>query len=373
MKTKYALLYSLLCIAFASCIDEYKIKGIDELSNLLVVDGTITDYTTQIKITRSIGLEADISDITPVRDAKVEIEVENGQSFLASSALSEKEKGLYIIENGLLEENKSYRLKLEVDGLTYYSSFLSPLNTPPIDSIFLRKEARGLPVKVCVSTSDKQTDHRFYRWTYNDTWEMQAKYFAEIYINEYGDTIRTNPKDNRYYCWQSSRSYDFILESSIRNKENKIENKSILEFKPSHSRLSTLYYINVKQNLIRKEGFDYFTNLQKNIEQTGSIFAPVPSEMKGNLYCETDDEIPIIGYVEVSKTTTLENFFDFSYIHDFYEPPFDYCQVKFAYEPGLWIFEYDPPQVTYAEPKCLDCTLVGGTKNRPEFWPNDHY
>ena len=32
-----------------------------------------------------------------------------------------------------------------------------------------------------------------------------------------------------------------------------------------------LYYIDVKQNRIRKEAYDYFVNLQRNIEQAGSI------------------------------------------------------------------------------------------------------
>lgn len=39
------------------------------------------------------------------------------------------------------------------------------------------------------------------------------------------------------------------------------------------------------------------------------MFAPIPSEMKGNIRCVTDPEVPVIGFVEVATVTRLKRFF----------------------------------------------------------------
>lgn len=371
MKTKYFTILLLIYIPLTACVDEYKVKGIEELSELLVVDGMITDYFSEIILSKSIGLNEPISSIPPVKNAEVYIESEAGLAILFSPELSDPDKGVYVIDNGLLDGQTKYRLKINLDNKTYYSSFSQPLNTPAIDSISFTKASDGKAVSVSVSTHDEQMEHRFYKWSYNEIWEYNTSLFANAGITSDDKIVHYDEYTNTYYCWGYDHSKDFLLESSARLNENRIEGKTLLEITPSHNRLSNLYYIKVKQNLIRKEAYDYFLNLQKNIEQSGSIFAPIPSEMKGNLYCETEPDVPVIGYIDVSRTTVLETFNED--IGMYYEPPYINCEQSEFFKDGFSLYLWSPLGFTYATSYCVDCRLQGGTKTRPSFWPNDHY
>ena len=168
-----------------------------------------------------------------------------------------------------------------------------------------------------------------------------------------------------------------VLASSDKLSENFIHQKEVNEIPCWDNRLSVLYYINVNQMQIRKEAYDYFYNLQKNIEQTGSIFSPVPSEMKGNIVCSTNPDLPVIGYVDVTSKVEKDFFHNGA---GFYEAPMSFCDMmitsefEFAY-PVYSYYEVIPMSPTlYAPHDCVDCRrITGATKEKPDFWPNDHY
>lgn len=85
--------------------------------------------------------------------------------------------------------------------------------------------------------------------------------------------------------------------------ENLIYQHKLIEIEPDHDKLSYLYHIDVYQALVSKDAYKYLSNLQKNISQTGSLFAPLPAEYKGNVKCATSPEQPVIGYVDVATIT----------------------------------------------------------------------
>lgn len=74
MKNKritYFLIFMFSVILIPACIDEYTPNVEDELSDLLVVEGTISDYdNTIIKLSRSVKL-SDTETFNPVQHAKV--------------------------------------------------------------------------------------------------------------------------------------------------------------------------------------------------------------------------------------------------------------------------------------------------------------
>lgn len=365
-----SLLSLCLLLFLSGCIDEFRPKGIDQTSDILVVEGTITDQTTTIRLSTSVGINDTLTNATQIHYAVVNIECDNGSIFKASEYAPD---GNFRITNGKLLTDAKYRLRIEYNGKEYQSTFLTPVQTPEIDSVSVLKKAKGEPVIVSVSTHDSQNDIRYYRWSFKEIWEINATMFTDGRINddgsiEYYDHLTSN---NRYYCWDRDSSKTLLLASSELLTSNTIHQKKLMEFSPSDSRISVLYYINVRQNMIRKEAYDYFTNLQKNIEQTGSIFAPIPSEMKGNITCTTDPDLPVIGYIEVSKETVLERFISPAGL---YETPFSLCEE--VEDPMLLDGPYNivsfEPIRTYAPLRCIDCLYLGGKKNRPDFWPNDH-
>lgn len=194
--------------------------------------------------------------------------------------------------------------------------------------------------------------------------------------------------NNTYYCWREDSSKVHILETTEKLSQNMISQKKLVEISPDDDKLSILYYISVAQNRIRKEAYIYYSNLMKNIEQTGSLFSPIPSERKGNITCVTDPKQTVVGYIEVSTTTMLNRFINEA--EGLYEPPVNECgKSVYPLIPEQWdgldIYEFTQSQghgpepdmalgviISHAPRSCLDCRYKKGTKNKPAFWPNNH-
>lgn len=381
MKIKVAI-YILLFFISVGCIEEYHAKGIDQLSNLLVVEGVVTDGTTTVKLSRSVGLYGDVQKSETINNAVVSVEAEGGTVYAANKNVTD---GTYTIEIDKLDPDTRYRLKISIDNEEYESAYSKPILTPDIDKIFWTKNSDKGIANVCVTTRGTNDQSRYYSWSYEEIWEITAKYYSNFMYDVYAETGNVifynelnGPYNLKYHCWNSSKSNKFILASSDKLSENVISEKKLVETAPSDNRFSVLYYIKVHQNMLSKEAYDYFTNLQKNIESTGSIFSPVPSEMRGNITCVTNPDIPVVGYVDISNVKTKEVYI---YPSDgLYEIKSDFSCFSVAidderYEEGMALYYYDrspmDPIHQYSYVRCFDCTL-SGTKNKPDFWPNDH-
>ena len=370
------LLYILIPVLFYGCIDEYKAKGVEEISDLLVIEGTITDNESVFILQRSVGLSENLTDDIFVIDAEVSVEKENGEILRGIYT----GKGMFVVTTGTLDADTKYRLWVKTRGEEYRSEFLLPIFSPEIDSVAPLKEGQGKPVFICVYTHDPKDQSRYYLWSYEEIWEAKAELFANYgYLTDEPQFFNTSTGENTYYCWGRDNSKKMLLGSSDKLLENVIYQKRLNEIGCTEDRISELYYIKVKQNQIRKEAFDYYSNIQKNIEQTGSIFAPVPSEMRGNIKSITNPGLPVIGYIDVSSTTIKEAFvpaiglyegmsFCYSSITD--DPEFAYpIYGYYEYEPRA-----NPPIIQYAPQQCVDCRLKAkASKKRPDFWPNNHY
>jgi len=354
----------------STCITEYHPKDIDEIRGLMVVEGVITNDTTTIILSKSVGILEDIKDIEMINHATVSVECDNGALFHPVNTI---EDGVYKIPTGQLSLNQKYRLNIMANNQTYQSDYLAPINTPAIDSIGTIKKGEGQNVSICVNTHDDTNQSLYYSWSYKEHWEINADLYANAGYDEDGRIIEYTVTNNTYYCWDSSRSKQFLLASSDKLQENVIYQKKLIEWEPSNIRFSVLYYIYVEQNQIRKEAYDYYYNLQKNVEQTGSIFAPMPSELRGNIRNLTHADEPVIGYIDVSVTTHMERFIPRS--EGFYESPRRFCTVLETKpdDPTYTIYEFAESAgiISWAPKSCVDCR-VRGTKTKPGFWPNDH-
>ena len=184
--------------------------------------------------------------------------------------------------------------------------------------------------------------------------------------------------NNWYYCWGKDSSKVISLGSSDRLTQNVIANKSIASYHPSDRRFSMLYHAEVEQYALHREAYDYYFNLQKNIEESGSWVAPIPSEMKGNIRCVTDPEVPVIGFVEVATVTRLKRFFP--EIEKVYEAEVTGCAStivqgsEYDNNPDYGYVSYNPMNAesnTYALKRCMDCGRFG-SKQKPSWWPTSH-
>jgi len=418
---KNTLYFTLLMFVLAGCIERYDAK-IDKNESILVVEGIITGGTTQIKLSKSVGLNVpSFEDLITVDHASVYVDCDDGtRSFVAYSSGN----GVYQISTGELNVDAKYRLVINVNDAVYQSDFVSPTITSPVNVSFTSDDK---DILVCVTTLGNDDQIGYYLWSIQENWEIhsyvqgpyvlfriatnfsggiyspisQAKMEEEVAnlisagweIIEIGTDSRGRltgyvrvvnnlySPNNKYYCWGTDSSKIFITGTTDKLIDNDIREKKIFSFPRTDDRTSVLYRVQVTQNRIHKEAYDYYTNVLKNMKQTGSIFAPIPSEITGNIKCISNPDIPVIGYVDVS-TTSME---DIQYLDNkFWDPslrssrcthclneitpPLNFVMsrlgsgwVIYTFMPALYILEY-----------CVDCTKIGGKKIKPENWPTDN-
>ena len=358
------LLY-LLC----GCITKYEAKGIDETADILVVEGIITDEESTITLSRSIGLTEGNAGNYFVNNARVYVECDDETRWQAEPYIFDEwapQNGRYTIKTGQLNMERTYRLKIEIDELPAQTSeccsdYSCPIQTPEIDSVFWMKRGQGQPVMIHVATHSPDNDVLYYRWSYQEDWEINS----EIMVDNYP-----------YYCWNVSKSKDILVGSAEKTVFGRITDK-LTEISPRDRRFSVLYQIDVKQNAISKRAYDYFANIKKNAQQTGSIFAPTPSELRGNIICTTDPDKPVIGYMDVSTTSQKRRYI---WPREVYERPSSNCPFytseelydtygdDIAANPESFWENWVDVLGSYVSITCVDCTWHGTTQ-KPDDWP----
>jgi hypothetical protein len=380
-KSKYFLFTLLLFFLIpGGCIDEYTPKNTKELSDILVVEGTISGgENTLIKLSKSVGLSAGITD-NPVTGATVYINRSDG--WISDPAV-EVSTGEYKISMNELDTSFKYGLVIYSENKEYRSEQLTPLITPEIDSVLWKKKGDGEPVTIHVTSHDDSRNTGYYRWAYKEDWEIVSPNFAsgELDLNTLVYTPYTADY-NVFYCWGKDSSKTLILENTEKISGNLIYEKKIQTIEPADDRISYLYRIHVNQWSVSKDCYYYFENVQNNIDQAGSIFAPQPSELKGNITCVTNPEEDVIGYIDVATVAEKEIYITRKEVLDSSQKTYQ-CDIKEASglqsvvdtmkTYGYVILEAtsDLTEVTLTEKRCVDCRVRGG-KTKPSDWPNDH-
>jgi len=412
------LYFTLLMFILPGCIERYDAK-IEEAESILVVEGFIIGGTTQITLSKSVGLNIPSDeDLITVDHASIYVACDDGtQSNVAFSSGN----GIYLIPTGELNVDAQYRLVININDTVYQSDFLSPTIMSPVNVSFTSDDK---DIHVCVTTHGNDDQTSYYLWSVKEDWEIHS-YLYGMYVKVRIGTafsrevLGINPNlveklaelksagwdivevganakgvcngyvkvtnnifspNNKYYCWGNDSSKIYITGTTDKLIDNVIREKKIKSFPRTDDRTSVLYRVQVTQNRIHQEAYDYYNNVLKNVKQTGSIFAPIPSEVTGNIQCVSNPGIPVIGYVDVS-TTSAE---DIQYLDNiFWDPSFrnSRCvECESNITPPLnaiitdlssgWVMYDNSP--LYILEYCVDCTKIGGTKIKPEDWPTDN-
>ena len=383
----YFILVIFFCILLNGCIVEWEAKDTDEVEGILAVEGLITDNESVITLSRSKGISykndpKDLRSPYRVTDAKVSIECDDGMVWAATGQKLEE----YTIETGKLNPERQYRLKIEFEEHEYHSEFAYPMMTPEIDSVFWMKQ--GSHVNIYVASHAPDSIVQYYSWAFHEDWEYSSNLDGDHPFNPF------YPDGFPFFCWDKAVGKELLLGSSEKTVSGKITNQ-LTEILMWDDKLSILYRIEVGQNAIRKRAYDYFENIKKNAEKTGNLFSPVPAELKGNIICTTDPARPVIGYIEVSSTTQKKLLINSHDSDGVYIRPIVkgcetiprnlffissyYIQMYGGVIPDwfiVWDWEMDdlgkPTPIGYVDINCVDCTLKGGTTQKPADWPNDH-
>lgn len=362
----------------AGCKDKYlpAIPATD--TNILVVEGVLNagNEPTIIKITRSYGINGTISNLKQETGATVTVEGSDN----SKKPLTMVTAGSYENNDLALSPDKEYRLRIKTnDGKEYLSAFVKVKMTPEIDSIGVKQT--GNDISLFVNTHDPSNNTRYYKWSYEETWEINSFYHSYLIYDKLKDTVRDReiPLEDVFQCWKYSNSSSIIFGSSAKLTQDIIYEQPLKTIINGDDRLSVRYSILVKQYAMDKDAYEFFNLMKKNTESLGSIFDAQPSEIRGNITCITNPDEIVIGYISASTIVQKRIFLSPPRGWNFRQ----FCEEKivtpdsigFYFASGMFIPVSEKPRegsiildYVSSAPSCVDCQVRGGNLRRPSYW-----
>jgi hypothetical protein len=287
---RFALLWCAVLL-LPSCIDTYMPEAISSTKSYLVVDGFINSRgTSSISLSRTYDIDAKGSPPVETR-ATVYIEEEGGTRYpLPESAV----KGTYMSAALTLNTAKNYRLRiLTSTGKDYASTYVPAKITPVIDAVTWQTTDAGLTVYVNSHDETRQT--QYYRYEYEETWEIMPLYSPSVeYKNGIIQNI-TTPLPT--ICWGNNKSTDIKLSNTTRLTQDVVSNFVVRSLSSNNNLLSHRYSILVKQRAQTSDEYMYWELLKKNTESIGSLFDPLPAQLTGNISCLNDNSELALGFI----------------------------------------------------------------------------
>ncbi|GAB3240009.1 DUF4249 domain-containing protein [Hymenobacter seoulensis] len=372
-----------LLLLLSSCVQEYLPEVIDAANNYLVVDGFINgNGTTTIQLARSVKL-SEKSSYPAETNAAVFIENQAGRRY----PLQEVKQGIYTSPSQELPSGQNYRVHIRTrQGRDYASDYVLLKQTPAIDQVEGRLQPDG--VQIYLSAHDESNQTQYYRWRYEETWEFTSAYESRYrYI---GNNTVVRRTDNVYNCWRTEISTAVTTTSTVRLSQDAVRDFR-LTFIPSNAeRFKSKYSILVRQYALSQEEFDYWEAVKKNTENIGTLFDPLPSQIQGNVYCLSDEQEPVLGFVGATTEVQKRIFIgrnslpfewrvrDEAYKHctglDTYPNADKYSGYTIDDIFGDSVYRVPVGRLAGSEGytiqtlNCVDCRLRGSNV-KPSFWP----
>jgi len=372
MKGRHGIL--ILAISIAGCKKPYNPPVVANNGSYLVVEGVINSGSTPTTITlsRTVNISSNVT-INPVTGATLTVESDQNAVY----PLTETGVGNYTSPGLNLDNARQYRLRIKTSGNEYLSDFVPVNITPPIDSIgYNIVSVADTGIQVYVNSHNSNTNSRYYRWDYSETWRFHAQYFCMYISNGSNAFLLRQPDQWRFYCFSSDSSSDIVLGSSAKLQDNVIYQNPVVFIPKTSEKIELEYSILLREYSLTADAYTFWTNLKKNTEQLGSIFDAEPSEIAGNVHNTTNADEPVIGYVSVGTVQSKRIFIRRNDLPGPWVPTTPYsCSIQgvgvqgpsFLYPLPNDFVPMDAAGSTYTSTECADCT-IRGTQTVPPFW-----
>ena len=295
MKHLKYILFTIIILTGFACKERFEPNINSTNQQYLVVEGVLNvGGPTSISLTRTSPLNT--TGFTGITNAQVIVEGRDN----TTRQLTHAGNGSYVSPNLNLILATEYRLRIRtVNGKEYLSDYVIARQTPPIDSIGWKRNNQG--VRVYVNTDDPSGNTRYYRWDFDETWEIRAYYYSrQIYIRPTNTVRDRTPAEDVHFGWKYNISKNIVIGSSAHLTQDIMFEAPVTFINKGDEKLSVRYSILLRQYAMDKAGYEFYDLMKKNTETLGTIFDPQPSELFGNIKCITDPNEPVIGYVSAS-------------------------------------------------------------------------
>ncbi|MCU0390553.1 MAG: DUF4249 domain-containing protein [Thermoflexibacter sp.] len=294
------LIFLLLLLGLSACVEPVGIP-LRSGSQRLVVEGIFTNEAEPctVKLSYSQDINA-LKNITYVSNAKIRITDDRGNhtDFREVSTpfpyyLSTNRQFVGVI-------GRTYTLSIELpDGKKFVSRPETMQSVPSIDNISVEfdnstKSFNGNKLfgyKVYLDTQDPIETGNYYRW---------SAYTYAFKQTRLKPCAAFSPPICRDYYWCRENEQDIIIGSDVGLNGNPIK-KQYVHFSPVY--ILGQSYVEVRQQAISREIYQYWKNYIDQTLRTGSIFDPIPSTIVGNVYNPNNPNEFALGYFSVASVS----------------------------------------------------------------------
>lgn len=379
---KKALYIILTALIAASCVYRFEPEGIVVQKRVVIEGDIIIGGMTKVTVscTTPITYDPDYDDTAPIGEAW--IEGEDGSAFYCS--FDNGPSNHFTFDTKDASKDTRYRLHFKdfITDKEYISSWQAVIPAPDINDMFFDYD----DVNVNLRVSADGHDNSYFKWDYVEDWEYHAE-FAPLFIFDpmTGQLSRLMVPDySTYYCWNHSSSTLSGLVSTKSQSSNILDGQIIQTYERKNIRFQYIYRMDITMTGLSQDAYEYLHNMQEISNITGSLFAPSPDDMRGNIRCQQDTTEFVIGYISAVEQAKKR-----MYIKDgannFYKSPpptilvepdlGDMTLLDYFLDGNRPVFEESSGMgtvVKWGPERCVNCMLFGGSKVRPSEWPNYH-
>jgi hypothetical protein len=258
MKMKNILLVILVSIIFFSC-EKTITLDLKDMQSRIVIEGLVTNAPGKqyVKVTRSADFYATIDEIPAVENATVSVtdDLNNTIVFVHNPNNKPDSAGYYLPENPFTGEiGRTYTLRVDADGKTYTAK----------DKMFSVTSIDSLGIRINKDEKEDPKEKNKYYEVLVFAKEPQATkdyYLFKFYRN---DSIKFDSNNDVYY------SDDELLSENI-------------DGVPSPNYYGVGDKATVEAYSLTRDGFVFYSDLSKLINNDGGLFGSPPANCRTNL------------------------------------------------------------------------------------------
>ncbi|MCG6186049.1 DUF4249 domain-containing protein [Maribellus maritimus] len=310
-----------------ACEEIYK-PDLEEVDDLLVVEAVLISNQTEndIYLYKTINFNREDNSYPSVSGAQVYlVDANNNQVKCEETA-----PGAYKL-NYQLDANGSYYLYIEYAGERYQSGLQTVPELPHIDSVYTDFITKSVVVGASNST-DKITEVRgvqIYADMKHKGGVNHYRFYARKivqYITYFDSIVLPSlfPQEFSDFHWSSfypkgtyniAGPQEFSTEKDITMHELDFFESDYSKYKPLDGLFAGWIYI-VYQYGISEDAYNFYSDLNSQLDAEGKIFDPVYTQTKGNIQCVTDPEKVVLGNFEISSFSEKRFFLDYNKFKD---------------------------------------------------------
>lgn len=379
---KRAIYIILTAVLAASCVYRFEPEGIVSQKRVVIEGDILIGGITKVDVrsTSPIIYDQNFDASAPIGNAW--IEDDRGHTYEDMDHMSGKSS--FTFDTRRADVSCSYRLHFKdlSTGKEYVSSWQSVVAAPQVTGMSFDYDEENVNLRMDVDGKDNQ----FLRWDYLEEWEYHADYAPTYYFDLISGRVMSYnngmPDYTNYWCWNKHESTEFGLASTEQMSANRLDQQIIETYERKNLRFQSYYRMDVTVRGLTKEAYDYLHNMREISDITGSLFAPSPDDMRGNIVCQQDTTEFVIGYISAVQVEKKRMYIG-GRENVFFKPtPLTHLSkaetpLRELYSMGARPVVDIPDEtagtvVGWGPERCINCLFFGGSKNRPEDWPTSN-